>query len=130
VNDISGNEILPGDLTGGLPKELPGEIRDFLVAMAFIHSGDKVTSQALTGGVASDIWRLDTSRQTLCVKRALSQLKVAQVWEVSTDRNAYEVLWFQTVAQMLPNVVPNVLAHDRTRGVFAMDFFAPEHYPV
>ena len=144
--------------------KLPSEIMDSLKTMGFINNGEVVDCQPLTGGVASDIWRIDIypaagrdyevkskQHQTLCIKRALSQLKVEQTWEVSTDRNAYEVRWFQTVAEIFLDgvasdnvvanavvandmasnaVVPRILAHDKTRGVFAMDFLPPENYPV
>ena len=124
--------------------KLPSEIIDSLTTMGFINNGDVIDSRPLTGGVASDIWRIDIysadgsdcavenkRHQTLCIKRALSQLKVEQTWEVSTDRNAYEVRWFQTVAEYFSHdVVPHILAHDKKRGVFAMDFLPPEKYPV
>ncbi len=124
--------------------KLPTEMIDSLKTMGFIKNGEVINSQPLTGGVASDIWRIDiypdgssdcavekNQYQTLCIKRALSQLKVKQTWEVSTDRNAYEVRWFQTVAEYFSHdVVPQILAHDEKRGVFAMDFLPPENYPV
>lgn len=128
-----------------MSDSLPSEIIDSLKTMGFIKHRDVVEYLPLTGGVASDIWRIDiqlvgemsgckikkTPFRTLCIKRALSQLKVEQVWEVSTDRNAYEVRWFQTVAEYFPNsVVPRILAHDKKRGIFAMDFLAPDKYPV
>ena len=127
-----------------MSDSLPSEIFDSLKTMDIIKTGDDVECQPLTGGVASDIWRIDiypvgdcnrgneyNQPRTLCIKRALSQLKVEQTWEVSTDRNAYEVRWFQTVAEYFPNnVVPCILAHDKKRGVFAMDFLAPVKYPV
>ena len=130
--------------------ELPSEIIDSLKTMGFINNGEVVECLPLTGGVASDIWRIDIylagsrdgtvesdQHRTLCIKRALSQLKVEQTWEVSTDRNAYEVCWFKTVAGYFQssgegddNIVPRILAHDKKRGVFAMDFLPPENYPV
>ncbi len=128
----------------GVDEKLPSEIIDSLITMGFMHEGEVIDYQVLTGGIASDIWRIDIyptedggctvadeKHKTLCIKRALSQLKVKQTWEVSTDRNAYEVLWFQTVAEYFSHdVVPCILAHDKKRGVFAMDFLPPENYPV
>ncbi len=128
--------------------KLPSEILDSLKIMGFIKGGEVVDYQGLTGGVASDIWRIDIyptggrdcvaegvvendQHRTFCIKRALSQLRVEQTWEVSTDRNAYEVRWFQTVAEFFSHeVVPRILAHDEKHGVFAMDFLPPENYPV
>jgi aminoglycoside phosphotransferase (APT) family kinase protein len=84
----------------------------------------------LTGGVSSDIWRVDINNQTLCVKRALSKLKVDADWFVSTQRNAYEWAWLSFAARHLPSNVPTPLAHDAAGGVLAMSFLPTERYPV
>ena len=36
----------------------------------------------LSGGVSSDIWRVDTTRGPICVKRALPKLRVDMDWFV------------------------------------------------
>ena len=38
-------------------------------------------SRELTGGVSSEIWRVDLATGPVCVKRALPRLRVTQVWE-------------------------------------------------
>ncbi len=86
--------------------------------------------EALTGGVSSDIWRVDLPAGPICVKRALARLKVAQVWEAPVSRNASEWEWFQTVAAILPDAVPRPLAEDRSLGMFAMAFLDPAAHPV
>ena len=52
----------------------------------------------LTGGVSSDIWRVDLQPEPVCVKRALAKLKVAADWRAPVERNAYEADWI-TVAR-------------------------------
>ena len=64
----------------------------------------------LTGGVSSDVYRVDVAGRTLCVKRALPKLKVAADWQVPVDRNASEAAWLRAVADIVPDAVPSVLA--------------------
>lgn len=85
---------------------------------------------ALAGGVSSDIWRVDTPTRSLCVKRALPKLKVADDWQAPTSRNAYEWEWIRFAALQVPQAVPQPLAHDAEAGLFAMEFMDPTHYPV
>ena len=48
------------------------------------------TSRPLTGGVSSDIWRIDTEHGPVCAKRALAQLRVAADWHAPIERNLFE----------------------------------------
>jgi aminoglycoside phosphotransferase (APT) family kinase protein len=85
----------------------------------------------LTGGVSSDIWRVDLADgRTLCVKRALPQLKVAAEWKAPVSRNAHEWAWIRFARDVLPDAVPQPLAHDPAAGLFAMSFLDPATHPV
>ena len=86
-------------------------------------------SQELTGGVASDIWRLDLDRGPVCVKRALAKLKVAQDWRAPVERNAFEAAWLETANRIVAGAAPKVLAHDPGAGMFAMEYLDPGEYP-
>lgn len=77
---------------------------------------------ALSGGVSSDIWRVDLERGRVCVKRALPRLRVAQLWEAPVERNRYERLWLQTAAEAVPGCAPQVLSWDDAQGLFAMQY--------
>jgi len=70
--------------------------------------------------VSSDIWRVELARGTLCVKRALPRLKVAQLWEAPIERNRYERLWMEAANRIVPGAAPRVLAADDAAGCFAM----------
>jgi aminoglycoside phosphotransferase (APT) family kinase protein len=87
-------------------------------------------AQPLGGGVSSDIYRVDVAGRTLCVKRALAKLKVAADWHVPVDRNAHEAAWLRSIAAIAPSAVPRVLAEDRREQAFAMEWLAPDRYPV
>ena len=79
----------------------------------------------LTGGVSSEIWRVDLANGPVCVKRALPRLRVAQLWEAPVERNRYEYEWLRVAAGAAPGSAPRVLAHGD--GLFAMEFL---DYPV
>ncbi len=80
--------------------------------------------QALSGGVSSEIWKVGSS---VCVKRALPRLRVAQRWEAPVGRNRYERLWMEAAGAALPGAAPRILAADDEAGVFAMQYL---EYPL
>lgn len=85
----------------------------------------------LSGGVSSDIWRVDFPNGTqLCVKRALAKLKTAADWYAPVSRNAHEWAWIQFAAGVVPAAVPTPLAHDAEAGLFAMSWLDPADHPV
>ncbi|GAB3629915.1 phosphotransferase family protein [Pandoraea terrae] len=102
----------------------------FLVEHKLARSNETASWHALTGGVSSDIWRVDLPGRSLCVKRALSKLKVSADWQAPVSRNAYEWAWIQFAAQHCPDNIPHPLAHDPQLGVFAMSFLEPNQHPV
>ncbi len=104
--------------------------------LEFLHrSGQVQDKQAwaiepLTGGVASDIWKVTTNETSFVVKKALASLRVAQDWKAPVTRNASEVEWMLEAAKVAPNAVPRILAHDPSLGAFAMTYFNPSENPV
>ena len=102
----------------------------FLAEHSLISPGEQALWQPLTGGVSSDIWRVDIDARSLCVKRALAQLKVAADWKAPLSRNAFEWAWMQFAAQHCPDNVPKPIAHDESAGLFAMSFLEPARHPV
>ena len=98
---------------------------DFLIDAGLIERGDASLWTPLTGGVSSDIWRVDAGSKSWCVKRALAQLKVAAEWKAPVERNAFEWDYMQVASAIAPGHVPNPIAHDPARGLFAMAWLAP-----
>jgi len=84
--------------------------------------GEAVSTRTLSGGVSSDIWRVELATGPVCVKRALPRLRVEQVWEAPIERNRYERRWMETAARAAPGAVPAVLAGDDAAGLFAMQY--------
>ena len=82
----------------------------------------------LTGGVSSDIWRVDLARGPACVKRALPRLRVAAEWRAPVERNAYEAEWMRRAAAVVPEAVPEVIGQDEEAGILVMAYLAPERH--
>jgi len=83
----------------------------------------------LTGGVSSDIWRIDAADGPVCIKRALPKLKVTADWRVPVGRSVYEVAWIEVAGAIDARAVPRLLASNADDGIFAMEFLDPEVYP-
>ena len=84
----------------------------------------------LTGGVSSDIWKVQLAAGAVCVKRALPQLRVKQLWEAPVKRNRYEVAYMRFAHSVIPGVVPKVLGHDENAGLFVMEYLEPSQHPL
>ncbi|MFA5520481.1 MAG: phosphotransferase [Castellaniella sp.] len=105
-------------------------LEEFLVTQGLADAQTPAQWTALTGGVSSDIWRVCLPGQTLCVKRALPQLKVAREWLAPITRNAYEWAWLCFAAARLPQAVPRPIAHDAEQGILAMAYLDVDSHPV
>jgi aminoglycoside phosphotransferase (APT) family kinase protein len=106
---------------------LPEPVLGFLRKHGLADDDEVPPAVALSGGVSSDIWRVDLRSGPVCVKRALPRLRVEQLWEVPVERNRYERMWMETANAIIPGVAPRVLAADDT-GCFAMQLL--EGYPL
>lgn len=106
------------------------DLAAFAAEQGLVRAGETAVWTALAGGVSSDIWRLDAGGRTVCVKRALARLKVADEWTAPVSRNLYEWRWFETVREHFPDAAPELVAADPARGVFAMAFLPASDYPL
>ena len=102
---------------------LPEPVLGFLRKHGLAAANEVPPAVALSGGVSSDIWRVDlgsgADARSIVVKRALPRLRVEQLWEVPVERNRYERMWMETANAIIPGVAPRVLAADDA-GCFAM----------
>jgi len=112
------------------PAAADGAIGEFLRRSGLVGPGEPVRLVPLTGGVASDIFRVEAGSSVFVVKKALARLRVAQEWSVPVSRNASEVGWFVEARRAVPDAVPDIIAHDPALGVFAMSYLDPAHHPV
>ena len=116
-------------MRGSTPRANPlteGEIGAVLGRIGLLASGDRLRCVPLDGGVSSDIWRIEIGAQKYCLKRALAQLKVSQIWEAPIERNDAEWKWLAEAEAIWPGSVPRLVAHDRDAGLFIMEYLDPE----
>ncbi|WP_018181968.1 phosphotransferase family protein [Kaistia granuli] len=106
------------------------ELAAWLVRAGLVEDGAAMVAEPLTGGVASDIWRVEAGGRRFAVKRALAKLRVARDWRAPVSRNGNEVEWLLEAGRVVPDAVPRILAHDAAVGAFAMDYLQPEDHPV
>jgi aminoglycoside phosphotransferase (APT) family kinase protein len=107
---------------------MSAEVLDLVRRSGLCSPGENPLAVPLSGGVSSDIWRVELARGTVCVKRALPRLRVAQLWEAPVERNRYECDWIRAAAAAAPGAVPKVLAQGE--GAFVMEYLDPARYPV
>lgn len=112
------------------PAPLPEDVGAALARMGLAAPGERVCAVRLTGGVSSDIWRIDLASGPACIKRALPRLRVAADWCAPVERNAYEFAWMQTAQAIVPGVVPELLGADAEAGMFVMRFLDPGTHPL
>lgn len=84
--------------------------------------------EMLTGGVSSDIWKVEVGKNSYCVKRALSRLKVEADWFAPVERNQFEVAWYEIANACVPGSAPRILAHDADAMLFTMEYLDPAEY--
>lgn len=116
-------------LTPSMPEPCEA-IRVFVLNSRIFPEDEEPVFEPLTGGVASDIWKVTAGSQVIVVKQALARLRVAQEWRAPVSRNASEMEWLTEAGQIVPDAVPAVLAHDPAAGAFAMTYFDPASHPV
>jgi hypothetical protein len=119
-------EVLAAEVLAA--EVLAAEVLAALRRMNLVGEDEQPGLIPLTGGVASDIWRVEAMRGPFCVKRALARLKVAADWRAPVERNAYEVAWFEVAAGFAPEAVPPILGHDPQAGLFAMAWLDPSDH--
>ncbi len=108
----------------------PTEILAALHRMALLAPGASATGERLTGGVSSDIWRIDLPDGPVCIKRALAKLRVAADWHAPVERNIYEASWMRRANAASPGSAPALLGQDEASGALAMAFLPPDDHPL
>jgi aminoglycoside phosphotransferase (APT) family kinase protein len=108
----------------------PVEILQALRRMELLAADATATGERLTGGVSSDIWRIDLAAGPICVKRALAKLRVAADWHAPVERNRYEARWMLRANAAVPGAAPTLLGLDEASGALAMQFLSPDDHPL
>ena len=109
---------------------IPGEIVAALRRMELLPTDAAPGGARLTGGVSSDIWRIDLPSGPICLKRALPKLRVAADWQAPTERNLYEARWMRRANAAVPGSAPDVLGQDAETGALAMRYLPPSSFKL
>jgi aminoglycoside phosphotransferase (APT) family kinase protein len=107
----------------------PKEIIDALDRMHLLN-GAAPLGEPLTGGVSSDIWRIDLPGGPICIKRALAKLRVTADWQAPVERNRFEARWMRAASQAVPHAAPALLGQDEATGTLAMEYLPAERYKL
>lgn len=117
-----------------MTQEPDPDLRIALERMGLLRPKEAFHAETLTGGVSSDILRIDIPGRSpgfsFCFKRALAKLKVAADWRAPVARNHAEVEWMRVAGELAPGYVPRVLGEDAQAGAFAMEYLQPAAHPV
>ena len=98
------------------------EVRRALQASGLVSSLEGVRFEALTGGVSSEIWRVDLGERVVCVKRALAKLRVEADWQAPVERSRYELAWYELANDIMAGVAPRVFPGDDDARVIVMEY--------
>jgi aminoglycoside phosphotransferase (APT) family kinase protein len=105
---------------GPVPPEFAQALRELGLA-----GSEELQGAPLTGGVSSDIWRIESPQGPVCAKRALPKLRVAADWSAPIERNQYEARWMQVAEAACPGSAPRVLGQHAALGVLVMSYLPP-----
>jgi len=72
---------------------------------------------------------IEIGAQKYCLKRALAQLKVSQLWEAPIERNDAEWKWARRAEAIWPGSAPRLVAQDRNAASSSWEYLDPDRYP-
>ena len=107
---------------------IPNDILAVLRRAGLLEFGSEPEGEPLTGGVSSDIWRIDLPTGAVCIKRALAKLRVKADWRAPVERSGYEAAWMRIARGVEPAAVPELLFEDRAAGAVVMRYLPPGQY--
>jgi len=93
-------------------SKFKADCKKLLVELALVHSDENLTVTALTGGVASDIAKVEASKNIYCIKFALAKLKVQAEWFAPVHRNSAEYAWLEVASSVAPASAMEYLEYD------------------
>lgn len=93
-----------------------------LAELGLSGPGETCEMRPLTGGVASDVVRVDVSGKSYCIKFALEKLRVAADWRAPVRRSAAEYAWLSYAWRMAPDNAPRLYGFSQAENGFVMEF--------
>ena len=105
-------------------SEIEGRCIKLVEELGLGRADDVKAVEPLSGGVASDIARVELGLRQLCVKFALGKLRVAADWYAPVRRNKAEYAWLEFAQSVETDCVPGLYGCSETLHGFAMDYLS------
>lgn len=93
-----------------------------------IENNKIININPLKGGVSCEIYKVDTTDKSYCVKKALRKLKVRKNWYADPIRSYYEFLWLKKVKKIFPHSVPRVVEYNKKRNFLIIQYLDNNKY--
>lgn len=104
------------------------EIHEILSRLNLVSAADRVQLHPLSGGVSSEILRVNANAREFVIKRAQAKLRVQAEWHAPIERSDNEYAWLETVSSIMPEAVPKLLGRDAVSHSFAMEYLDPAYF--
>ena len=108
-------------MDAGPDQTLPDRCAALIEDLGLGARGDITRVVPLTGGVASDIARVDLGERRYCAKFALARLRVAAEWTAPVRRNRAEYAWLRFAGATSPGSAPRTFGRSNRLGGFVME---------
>ena len=105
------------------------EICQALTRLNLMDASENPVFSVLTGGISSEIYKLDLEGKSYCIKSALPTLKSDPDWHVPVSRTEAEWEWLKLAKQIAKNIAPDPLGYDKQTNTLVMSYLEPELYP-
>lgn len=101
-------------------------LRAYLEERGLISAGDHAVITPLSGGVSSEVLRVDSAQGSFVVKQASPKLRVQEEWLADMTRSSIEQDCLRYWSQVVPDMVPHLLHYDDANYLFAMEAAPPD----
>lgn len=109
-----------------MSAELNQRCRELVAELGLAAAESVRAVVPLSGGVSSDIARVELAGRSVCVKFALPKLKVAADWEAPVHRNRAEYAWLEVAAALAPESAVRLYGRSEALHGFAMEYLSGE----
>ena len=106
-------------------RAVPNDILAVLRRAGLLDFATEPTGEPLTGGVSSDIWRVDCRRPGLRQAGAGEAARCAADWRAPVERNRYEARWMRERHAAVPGAAPDAARPGRGAGALVMGTCRP-----
>lgn len=109
------------------PNQLEKRCRTLCVELGLATDTQPISVHPLSGGVASDIAKVQIGSKSYCAKFALPKLKVKADWFAPVHRNAAEYEWLQVAARILPESAVKLYGRSDSLHGFVMAYLGSDN---